>query len=98
MRDLDRAEAAAAALRAALRAHRAPGWRMGRLGRDETDDAIDLAAFMLLAGGHSVGSTIAAALDLLARQRGSRPGCGSTARWSPASCARRCAWPGRYGA
>lgn len=70
LRDLDRMEAEAAELRAMMRAHHAPGWRIGQLAEDASDDAIDLALFMLLAGSHSVAGTIAAALDILARQGG----------------------------
>lgn len=70
LRDLDRLEVESAALRGMLRAHRAPGWRIGRLGEEGSDDAIDLAASLLLAGSHTVASTIAAALDILARQPG----------------------------
>ena len=70
LRDLDRLEEESAALRGMLRAHRAPGWRIGRLGEEGSDDAIDLAASLLLAGSHTVASTIAAALDILARQPG----------------------------
>ena len=69
IRELVGIEAEAAELRAGLGAHRAPGWRIGRLGDEGSDDAIGLAAFMLLAGGHSVASTIAAALDTLARHQ-----------------------------
>lgn len=70
LRDLDRLEAEAAGLRALIRAERAPGWRIGDLAGDGSDDAIDLALFLLLAGSHSVAGTIAAALDMLARQSG----------------------------
>ncbi|GGJ20189.1 cytochrome P450 [Neoroseomonas lacus] len=70
LRDLDRLEAEAAELRAMMRANRAPGWRIGRLAEEASDDAIDLALFLLLAGSHSVAGTIAAALDILARQGG----------------------------
>ncbi|WP_439597760.1 cytochrome P450 [Falsiroseomonas sp.] len=68
VRDLIRMEEAAKALRHTLRAQRAPGWRIGRLGDEGAEGAVDLAAFLLLAGAHSVTSTIAAALDALARQ------------------------------
>jgi cytochrome P450 len=70
LRDLDRLEAEAAELRAMVRANRAPGWQIGRLAKDGSDDAIDLGLFLLLAGSHSVAGTVAAALDILARDGG----------------------------
>ncbi|MBR0650011.1 cytochrome P450 [Roseomonas terrae] len=70
LRDLVRLEAEAAELRTIMRANYAPGWRIGRLAEEGSDDAIDTALFLLLAGSHSVAGTIAAALDILARQGG----------------------------
>lgn len=70
LRELDRLEAEAVELRALLRAQLKPGRGIARLGPDGGEDALDHAAGFLMAASHTVSSTIAAALDVLARQPG----------------------------
>ncbi|WP_419897789.1 cytochrome P450 [Roseomonas sp. USHLN139] len=68
LRELDQLEALAAELRAALHAAGSGALRCAGLAAEDPAETADLAAFLLLAGGHTVASTIAAGLDMLARQ------------------------------
>ncbi|WBV44034.1 cytochrome P450 [Pseudoroseomonas cervicalis] len=84
LRELDRLEALAAALREALREAGSGAAGCAVLASAAPAETADLAAFLLLAGSHSVASTIAAGLDLLARQ----PALQARLRREPAL------WPG----